>query len=704
MFTDEQMLIARHAKGHALVCAAPGSGKTTTMRQHIAESLDREPQVPILALMFSKPAQVTFETKLKQDLRPRQGKVKMPTIRTFHAHAYNLLRKYIADGRLMEYHLQAEEANTSDKSEGSAAGFWRKAAKDALAKAEDKSIWAVAQDELDTFQAYLTMQKALLMTPEDVQKQIIANDFGQIMVPDRERIMAKAYGHYEAMRHHKLLWSFDDLIMDLVLAARNDSAIMADMASGFPVVIVDEFQDVNAAQMAMLDYMTVNSRVMAVGDDDQSIFAFRGSSPSFMVKEFDLHFPGSTRYYLSKTFRFGPKLAQQAKDVIIRNKERIRKDLISADGTPDTKIALTFHEDYGVVAARQMRQAMDNGDSVACLVRSYYQTALVEMACVMQNVPYRIVGSPPFYARREALAMLGWLYFGSDRVTADEIQSTSAGQVKGLDPSKMFRAMLSLPGRFLQSNTLDQAEESIRAGMPWKEWIQTIIRAAARSTDKAGVKRVENMQELTQDLQWVKQWRDQAPAHQVISLLANRLKISDSLDQYLPKEQTEDRMRFIAALAQYARIVNMSVDDFVRHIAGLAMKSEMNSGLITDEGIEKPLITSYHRSKGLEWDTVILPDLQQGSVPYMTQGGNVDFEEERRLFFVAKTRTKKNLHMIAPYDDQLVRIVEGKSSEKLPSDTGNASQFLKDIKTWNHVAIFGMKKLDQKISPSSEVV
>jgi DNA helicase-2/ATP-dependent DNA helicase PcrA len=699
--TDEQNLIALHSTGHALVCAAPGSGKTTTMRKHIVEVLKVGPKTTILALMFNKQVQVKFEAELRRDLRAIGGTIVAPTVKTFHGHAYGLLRKYIANGLLLEYRLVADEANPNGKAEGSSAGFWRKFAREALAKAEQKSIYAVGQDELDTFESFLTLQKAILKTPEDVFQDIVEADLAMKLVSDRDRVQAKAYGIYENARHQQLLWSFDDLITDLVIAARYDRTIALDMGKHFSVVIADEFQDVNAAQMEMLDRLAANARLMAVGDDDQSIYGFRGSSPSFMVKDFESHFPGSKRFFLSKTFRFGPKISAMAKEVIVKNKVRISKDLISAPSTPDTTVSLNLHEDYGTVAARLMRQSMDEHKSCACLVRSYYQTALVEIACVMQGVPYRIEGSPPFYARREALAIMGWLFFGSDRLSFEDVRSVSTGQIKGLDPGAMFRSLLGLPGRFLPTSTLDNAAEAIRGGVPWKEWVQKAIGASARSTDRSGAKRMENLEELTQDLLWVKQWRDKAPAHQMISILASRLKISDSLDKYLPKEQTEDRMRFIGALAQYAKIVDLDVDGFVKHIAGLAMKSEMASGQIADEVGEKPLITSYHRAKGLEWDTVILPDLQQGSVPYMSQG-SIDFEEERRLFFVAKTRAKKHLHLISPIDDHLSRIVTGSGYDKLPGDTGNASQFLKDIRSWKNVEVFGLRKIEQKPTPDSQ--
>uniref|UniRef100_E6QLZ5 DNA 3'-5' helicase n=1 Tax=mine drainage metagenome TaxID=410659 RepID=E6QLZ5_9ZZZZ len=667
MLTEEQQAVVNHRDGHALVCAVPGSGKSTTM-QHLAVHLIEKEQVPageILVLMFNKDAETAFKNRM-QKISSRAK----PEIRTFHAKAYHLLTEMERRDWLEAWELEPDNGGF----------YWRGQAKKALAKAFSKPEWDLSQEEIDTFTGYMTIWKAFTCTPE---KAGSTEGLMLVGLTDDENAgqWVSAYRLFELERERNCKRSFDDLVYDLVLAMRHEPRIRESIANRYRVLIVDEFQDVNDGQMELLTTLAGNrAQVIAVGDDDQSIYGFRGASPNYMTREFAKVFPGAKTYTLSHTFRFGNQLSTTAADLIARNQNRITKTCQSADQTPDTQVHLHFSGNYGQRTAMILDAALRENRQVAVLVRVFHQTALVEIHCASRGIPYRIEGAAPFYQRRDVQSLLGFLAWGA----ADD-----AGGIFSDTPDvsgKVFRAMLGFPSRFLTRHRLDQAERHAQEGGSPHRWISDLAQRLARSTDQKEQRTATQVRNLLNDLAWVRQWATRnTPAGKLLRTLVVHLDLAGVLKKITSADTAADQMALFGALADYADQTQMTALDFVRHIQSLAAKGEMGAGDIDYESAPRPLITSWHRTKGLEFDTVIIPDLSEGKSPYIRGDKGITSEgdeEERRLLYVAMTRAIHHVHLIAPDDRGLLYKIKGITGKPDVDQERVGSPFLYEINRW----------------------
>lgn len=669
--TDEQNQAIQHWGGHALVCAVPGSGKSTTMRHLVARVVKERlaPGQDILVLMFNKSAQEDFREKLAPLI---SGHGRLPEVRTFHAKAYQLLMSLESDGVLEPQMLEADSGGI----------FWRGMAKNALAQAMDVREWDLSQEEIDGFQQFMTRMKALNITPEAVRKPEVMLRLELDSGQDVHHI--RAYAMHEDERQRKMLRGFDDLVYDLVLAMRCHKEIMARVSNRYDLIVVDEFQDVNAGQMEMLKALSgFRAQVVAVGDDDQSIYGFRGSSPAFMTREFEKVYAGTTRYTLSHSFRFGPRLSAVANAVIGNNRQRIDKACISAEGTPDTTVTAHFTRNHGAVTAALMGQAMRSGArEVAVLVRAFHQTALVEIHCAQRGIPYRIEGAQPFYQRREIMALVGMLAFGA---------APDAGGCYAEEPEmggSAFRALLSFPSRFLNRGQLDAARKYVAEGGRPEDWLNRAAERLRRNSDGSAQRLSRNLQQCLADLAWVRGWVQRGTkAGVLLRSLVRHLNLPSELERITSAENARDRLALVDALSEYATQTELDPLAFVAHLRNLADRHEMGTTDIELETMPRPLITSWHRTKGMEFDTVILPDLAEGKTPYIKDGQATDVEEERRLFYVAMSRAIRHLHLVVPEDKHLLYAAKGLDASRLPEEAQRASPFLSEIDSWEGIEV-----------------
>ncbi|WP_163055053.1 ATP-dependent helicase [Acidithiobacillus ferrooxidans] len=688
MLTEEQQAVVHHQDGHALVCAVPGSGKSTTM-QHLAAHLIEKVRVPaneILVLMFNKDAETAFKHRMQQI----SARAK-PEIRTFHAKAYHLLTEMARREWLESWELEADHGGF----------YWRGQAKKALARAFSKPEWDLSQEEIDAFTGYMTIWKAFTCTPEQAGSPEGLMRVGLADDDEDSGQWVSAYRFFELERERNGKRSFDDLVYDLVLAMRHEPRIRESIANRYRVLIVDEFQDVNDGQMELLTVLAGNrAQVIAVGDDDQSIYGFRGASPDYMTREFAKVFPGATTYTLSHTFRFGRQLSMAAAELIVRNQNRITKTCQSADQTPETQVHLHFSANYGQRTAMVLDAALRENRQVAVLVRVFHQTALVEIHCASRGIPYRIEGAAPFYQRRDVQSLLGFLAWGA----ADDAGGIFAGtpDIAG----KIFRAMLGFPSRFLTRHRLDQAEQHAQEGGNPQPWISGLAQRLARSTDQKEQRTATQMRNLLNDLAWVRQWTARnTPAGKLLRTLVVHLDLAGVLKKITSADNAADQMALFSALADYADQTRMTALDFVRHIQSLAAKGEMGAGDIDYESAPRPLITSWHRTKGLEFDTVIIPDLSEGKSPYIRGDKGITpegVEEERRLLYVAMTRAIHQVHLITPDDRGLLYKIKGITEEPDIDQERVASPFFYEIDRWKGARLHYDRTMLPNRMPRSE--
>lgn len=282
--------------------------------------------------------------------------------------------------------------------------------------------------------------------------------------------------------------------------------------------------------------------------------------------------------------------------------------------------------------------------------------------------------------------MLGFLAWGA----TDDAGGVFAGtpEVAG----KVFRAMLGFPGRFLSRRWLDHAEQYVQEGGTPQQWISDLFKRLARSTDQKERRTSVQMRNLLDDLAWIRKWAARnTPAGKLLRALVVHLDIAGVLEKITSADTAADRMALFGAFADYADQTQMTALDFVRHIQSLATKGEMGAGDIDYESAPRPIITSWHRTKGLEFDTVIIPDLSEGKSPYISGDNGITqdgVEEERRLLYVAMTRAIHHVHLVAPDDRRLLYKIKG-IPEKPDIDSNRAgSPFLYDVGRWQGARLY----------------
>jgi len=401
----------------------------------------------------------------------------------------------------------------------------------------------------------------------------------------------------------------------------------------FVTVLVDEFQDTNLSQVELLDILIApHKNVMVCGDDDQGIFGFRKASNRFILGFAERY--GAVTYRISDNFRCFAEHTVLANHVIHRNKQRAPKHLSPVQGFGGETL-IEAHESgevMGASIARNIRTAIDEGlrpDQIAVLVRLYAETGVVENALIEEGIPYQIIGNVPFYDRPENTLLLNYLQVALiDRRAA-------AGPLSAADKavlSEVWWDVLRTPRRYVRREASDALlRDMLIQGTP----PSVVLLTAGGSSRFAGPRLVS----LGQTLAWLGEAAAAGTgAHTLLLELERRLEYKQYLlDNSGFAETRQGRAQTVEAFIEYARNKG-DAEAFLGHIE----RARVGHASTTSTGA-KVVISSIFRAKGLEWPHVIVPAVNYGHIP--AAGRDTDLSEERRLFYVALTRTKARLEL-----------------------------------------------------------
>ena len=393
--TDEQRAIVAHNRGPALVFAVAGAGKTTAMTYRI-ERLVREgifPARALLATSFSKASVQDIKVALAR--WPHCAGV---SVQTLHAVGWGLLRMAQRRGHLPELNLSSEEESAESQLLGRVLSrAWR-----------EKVAYAPELEELDRqdFLTYVGVMKANLWYA-DLERADLPPSAravaAQAPAPPGFAWYRDLYGLYEQVRAQEQILTFDDMLLSGWECLHRFPDVLDEARRRFRCVLVDEFQDVNRVQSEILDLLTAPDRnYMAIGDDDQTIYEWRGADPG-LILSFARRY-GAARYFIHDNFRSHAAPLALANRVIERNRKREPKRLSLTRGFGgDMQVhAEDSPERQGQHVAHLAQEALASGhqaSEIAILVRLYAQTPYLEQALLEAGLPYRVVGSSPFYAR-----------------------------------------------------------------------------------------------------------------------------------------------------------------------------------------------------------------------------------------------------------------------------------------------------------------
>lgn len=639
--TDQQQAVVAHDMGPALVFAVAGAGKTTAM-VHRIERLVREghfaPQ-RIVATSFGKHNENDLRRALAQ--WPHCQPVQTSTL---HALGYDIVRSAWTDGLLP---APGHDVRLD--------GLDQRILNLALAEARQRKV--AYQHELNgldraDFLDYIGHCKSNLRYADlsAVQLPAAAAHLAQQAAAPGAQLewYLPFYQLYEAIRRKHGWVTFDDMLLTGWELLQRHADLRARFQQRYDCVLVDEFQDINLAQSEILDALTAPHRnYMAIGDDDQTIYEWRGAHPRFIL-DFPQRYQART-YLISDNFRCPAAPLVLANHVIRRNLQRQPKQLHLTrgfDGITRLTLDRTLDEmAHGIVSeiGTQHAQGRRYGE-MAVLVRLNAQTPPIEQKLIAGDIPYRV--SKPFYERPEIAVLIAYcrLAWFERRLAAGELLTGRQAEIW----EEAWLLAHNRPKRYLSREVrMGVAHEVLRHGRPLAYTLSAVASRVSRDYLAA---KLETLAAALSDLSM----RLDDDAHAVLGWLDTTLGYQAFLRESTGAPQIgEGRAVSAAAFIDYARDKG-SLTAFLQHIRTLAAQK---IGRDRSAGDDAVTLTTIHQAKGLEWPIVFVPNCNHGILPFTETfaahlNWDAHIEEERRLFYVALTRTREQLHLHALRDEE----------------------------------------------------
>ena len=618
--TEEQQAIADHPGGHAKIIAVAGSGKTTALLHYVRNRLQAGTSPErLLVLMYNRSAREDFNRRLQQLV---DGPV--PAVQTFHSLGYRLYQRMIANRHIAPANLTPLPQSTVQLQ------VWR-AIEECAPPEELEDIRARKQSEVEAAEFFI-----------DYTKSILTGDLSalqELKLGDEYMYFLKVFRKFEQWRRDQNAVTYADLIYDPAILLSLEPEIAEQYGGYYEDILVDEYQDINEVQHFLLRVLYgrpsgKGCNVVAIGDPDQTIYEWRGSKPDFLLKFFDGDFPPSNVYHLSRTFRYGHNLSLAASHFIENNRERADIFCISANGDLRTDIELVQTAREGRWLVEHLRRAQKQGQELsqtAILVRLWSIAAPLELALLAANIPYRSGNRNTVLSRRELRPLFWSLNIASGRFSELPAARRKQGLYEWLTAPHIRIARRLLEPLCAELAQLDG------------QWGRHLMQLIPDTLSKPQIKRLRARAELLTEME---QWRGLAG-----ELLRRQLGELDYLsgiaDDSFTRQQGEERQLTVIAFVQYLDKLKQRPADALAHLQEL--QRQHREGEQTDADAVQ--ITTMHQAKGLEWDNVIIPSLSQHNMPYQPQrdfSTPASVESERRLMYVAMTRAREKLYLLAP--------------------------------------------------------
>ncbi|WP_369000206.1 UvrD-helicase domain-containing protein [Candidatus Nanosynbacter sp. TM7-074] len=593
---DEQARAVTHGDGPLLILAGAGSGKTKTLTHRIAYLIGELKVFPsrILAVTFTNKAAKEMRQRLAQLLGENaDNRQFMPWVGTFHSICVRMLRM---DGANIGLDKRFLIYDTDDQA--------------SLMKQIMKARGLTDKD---------IKPRAVLSVISNAKNEMrSAEDFSMSARGPREQKIAELFFAYEKALKKAAALDFDDLLTKTVELLQNSPEIRQKWQRQFEYILIDEYQDTNAVQYALIKLL-VNERrnLCVVGDDAQSIYSFRGADYTNILN-FERDFPGTTVVKLEQNYRSTGAILGLANSLIQHNIHRTDKNLWTANGDgADPKLWQLYSESEEALAiANEIQAQITNGrqyGDVAVLYRTNAQSYAIERALRQSYIPYKIVGGLRFLDRaviKDVLAYLRLLYQPSDRVSFLRIVNTPKRGIGAVSMAK-----------FLEWNAASGRD--IISGLLVVEEADNLTARAKRPLLELG----KILEELQQEI-------DDSPA-ELIEKIIRQTGYGDFINDGTP--QADERMENIGVLVAEAKAY-VDVATFLEEM------SLMSSADATAD--QQVTLMTLHAAKGLEFPVVFLAGLEEGILPHarvFDSGKADDIEEERRLCYVGVTRAREEL-------------------------------------------------------------
>ena len=603
----EQRLAVETTEGPVLVLAGAGTGKTRVLTTRIAHILATGKAFPsqILAVTFTNKA--AREMKQRIGILIGEGNVEgMPWLGTFHSIGVKLLRRHaeLAGLRSDFTILDTDDVVRLIKQLIQAEGL-------------DDKRWPAKQ-----FAQMIDGWKNKGQGPADIAEgdaRSFANGKGR-----------ELYKAYQERLQTLNACDFGDLLCHPIRIFRANPDVLKDYHRRFKYILVDEYQDTNTAQYMWLRLLaqraegraTVN--ICCVGDDDQSIYGWRGAEVDNILR-FDKDFPGATIIRLERNYRSTAHILGAASHLIAHNEGRFGKTLFTdrndpEDGKVNVHAAWDSEEEARAIGEtiEAYQRQKHNLNDMAILVRASFQMRAFEDRFITLGLNYRVIGGPRFYERMEIRDALAFF-----RVVANSGDDLA------------FERIVNTPKRGLGEATIRQIHDTARAlRIPMLEAAGNLA-----ESDELKPKPRAALREVAANFERWQKALETKPHTELAETILEESGYTDMWKNDRSAEapgRLENLKELIRSMEEYE-----SLRSFLEHVA-LVMDAEQNAGQ------DAVSIMTLHSAKGLEFETVFLPGWEEGLFPHqraLDEGGRSGLEEERRLAYVGLTRAKKNLHL-----------------------------------------------------------
>ncbi len=601
-------------EGPVLVIAGAGSGKTRVLTERIVH-LVRDRNVPpwnILAFTFTNRA--AREMKERLETR-RPGIAERLWVGTFHATGVRILRSH-------------------GESIGVDRNFSIYDADDSLSLV--KVVISQRALEGGMFRSPRSVRDRISRWKNDLITPKMAFDNA---VTNLDKRMVEIYRDYEKGLRRANALDFDDLIARVVELFELDADVKEHYARRFRYVLVDEFQDTNPIQMALIDGVSsVHKNLFVVGDDDQSIYSWRGAKVDHILN-FESLYPGTVVIRLEQNYRSTQTILDAANHVIANNLGRKGKNLWTAGESGDKLTLLHAIDEQSEAlnvlhAVKSLVQGGFDLRDIAVLYRTNAQSRALEDVLKLGSLPYQIIGSVGFYERAEVRDILAYCKLVVN--PADDVN---------------LKRILNVPRRALGKTTY----ERLAAQAAFRDTsILRVLRSGHFDLAGAQTRHCGDFVRLLDKLTAIADTQD-APG--VIEAIVDQVRYRDHLHDNYPDgdSRVENVEELVAAAATFAEnSENHSLQAFLEEIALVADVDAL------DKSRGQLTLMTLHNAKGLEFDCVFVTGLEEGLFPHINSIDDPDaLEEERRLFYVGMTRARKRLFCSYARMRRRMGVVEG---------------------------------------------
>ncbi len=599
----EQRRAVETTDGPLLIQAGAGSGKTMTLTRRIAYLIATHRATPYNILA------VTFTNKAAREMRERVASLLgadansrsfMPYMGTFHSICVRILRM---DGE----HI------------GIPRSF-------------------VIFDEADRLSAIKQASKRLGIDektfPPRVIGSLISSAKNELVTPDTydkagsspaNRAAAEVYPLYQQILKDSGALDFDDLISRTAYLLQTVPAMQTKWRQQFSYIMIDEYQDTNAAQYKLVKLLTNDANNIAVvGDDWQSIYSWRGADFRNILN-FERDYPDCTVIKLEQNYRSTSHILNAAHGVVTKNQQRSDKKLWTAagEGLPVQILQVGSERAEAEAIIRRVKQGVDGGtrrfSDYAVLYRTNAQSRSIEESFIQYGIPYRIVGGVRFYDRKEIkdlVAYLRLMYQAEDRIS--------------------FERVVNVPTRGVGVRSLQKFYE-------WYEGLGLSLSEALAQVENCGVvtgKAKKGLLELSDIISSLRKLIEDVPPAALIDSLVRRINYMHYLDDKTPQaESRQENVREFMGVAQSYQELGLA--GFLEEVALISDldTADLNGNAVT--------LMTLHAAKGLEFPVVFMAGMEESIFPHSRALYDpTEMEEERRLCYVGMTRAREELYML----------------------------------------------------------